>query len=198
MRMQKHWRSAALFCAVTAAFVAAGSLMGGGSLRSSGKSVNTDQRTVLVETLLIERSGDSGSDPVFDDLLGVVHPAGGGRLLTAAEFDKARGIASTLSAGPGVLRMPALVAQHNETSRTTLVRASGTASLRITPSVLEECVVRVSMTISQDSGGESSETDLVFTSRGGAALATETLALGGSGSVSSILLVRPTLVVDER
>ena len=201
MRFTKHPKSAVLFGLVAVAFVAAGILLGGGgSSRAGYAKPNTDQRSVLVEMLLVEQSAD-GTDPVFDDLLAVVRPEGGGRLLTAAEFDRARQIAASL-ASPSVLRTAALVGQHNETCTATVTRsASANARVSVTPTVLHDRVMRVSLSIAQSANGVQSDVQMAFTSRGGAAIACETFATEGGedgpGNGSAILLIRPTLVVDK-
>jgi hypothetical protein len=201
MRIASHPKSIALFCLVALAFVSTGLLLGGGSFRSESRARNTDQRSVLVEMLLVEQAQD-GSDPALADLLAVARPEGGARMLTPSEFDTARTIASTLSS-PWVRRTPTLVSQHNETSSTTVSLAGGASSARVsvTPSVLDDDVLRVALSIGQSAGGVESAVEMAFTSRGGAAMACETFATerGGDGRAngSTVLLIRPTLVVDK-
>ncbi len=210
MRLMNHTKSVAVFFVVSVAFVTTGLLLGGGSFRSNDNRPNTDQRSVMIEMLLVEHAGES-TDPVLDDLLAVVRPEGGARMMTTAEFDKARLIAGTL-AGPSVFRTPTLVSQHNETSSATVSRTSGSGSgsrkgsgdgpssarVAVTPSVLEDDVIRVSMVIDQTANGVESAVEMTFTSRGGAAMACESFSTDGGASGSAVLLVRPTLVVDER
>ena len=200
MRISKHPRSVALFSLVAIASVATALLLGGGSSRGEYNKYNTDQRSVMVEVVLVEQTGNN-SDPVLADLLDTVRPEGGARMLTAAEFDKARAIASSV-ASPSVLRTPTLVSQHNETSSAVVTRPGGhTARVAVTPTVLDDDVLRVALDIGHTVDGTESSVELRFTSRGGAAMACESFATqagpDGRANGSAVLLVRPTLVVEK-
>lgn len=194
MRAAKHWRSAGAFCIVAGTFVGTGLLLGGGEFGYRG--FNDDPRSVLVEVIAVESDPSAGSDPAFNQIMDLAQPDGGARALSADEFERARELAGSLAAG--AWHTPSLIAQHGETSRTTLARtglSAETYECSVSPIVLKDGVIRVALTISETTGRATRSSDMTFTSSGGTAVATGHFGSGAAPGGSMVLLVRPTLVV---
>lgn len=195
MRIENHWRSVLLFCVLTAAFIGAGLLMGGGSSRGYD-SPNDDPRTVMVEVLQVDRFGFAEDDTVYDELLGILNGDGEPRMLTSAEFRQMLEIAARLPDDEMEVRTLSLVAQHNETSTTTSKSSDmSEESFAIKPSVLDDDILRLTVAITHAFDDNATGAELVFTIKDGTAVAVQTLAFRDYDTVSSILAIRATVVV---
>lgn len=170
-----------------------GTLMGGGSSRGYDtlKGINTDPRSIFVQTILIEtdtftaqpalpKPGDQMSDADFASLL--------------ASADRLRAIENTS------VRTPAMLVQHAETGSITIKLGDRVFDTAISPSVIETkhgSVLRIAIQIQRtDTDSSATPRELTFatayTAAPGSTVVLDLAGLGLPGS-RAMLALRTTL-----
>lgn len=173
-----------------------GSLMGGGSSRSSyekARGINNDPRSILVQAVLLE-TDTNGVEPA-------TLPAPGATLTDSA-FNNLMSDADELrAAGEARVRTPAILIQHAESGSISVSLGDRTFDADISPSVINTKhgpVLRVALQIHRvDTDSSVTPRGLSFatayTSAQGGAVVLDLAGLGVPGA-RSVLALRTTLI----
>lgn len=173
-----------------------GSLMGGGSSRSSydkARQINKDPRSILVQTVLVEANASS--------VLPVSLPAPGQQLKEHAFNELLASVENFRETKDARIRTPAILVQHAESGIITVKFGDRTFEMDVSPSVIETKqgdVLRVAIQVSRfgvDSSSFPQEIHFAtaYTSASGNSVVLDLAGLGIPGSRTA-LAIRTTLI----
>lgn len=173
-----------------------GSLMGGGSSRSSydkARALNNDPRSILVQTVFVEADASSAGP--------ISLPAPGEQLTKQAFNELLTSVNNFRDIKDARIRTPAILVQHAESGSITVKFGDRTFTMEVSPSVIDTKhghVLRVAIQVSRfgvDSSSFPQEIRFAtaYTSASGNSVVLDLAGLGIPGSRTT-LAIRTTLI----